>query len=326
MIVVNEGISTQIPMISIAMLTYNHENFIEQAIKSVISQDTIFSYQLIIGEDCSSDNTREIVLKYANIYPDKIIAIFQDFNVGIKTNALSVREYLRGKYIATLEGDDYWTDNHKLQKQVEFLEHHSEYIAVSCNHIDVNEDGKEIVGLKKIILTSGYAYVDIYTLQEAQEYYLSGQTATLVYRNIFNILNDNQIAVYDSCDVIGDKKLNLVLACLGNIFRFKECMSAYRHHDKAWTNRKFVGGMAFYGYVSIKKLERLIFDMFQIEIDFTNGKLRVWYGTVFELIKNFNKENLYAVKHIFNEGDKFKKILYLITHTLTFIYRIKRIL
>ena len=326
MIVINEEISTQIPMVSIAMLTYNHESFIEQAIKSVISQDTIFSYQLIIGEDCSNDNTREIVLKYANLYPDRIIVILQDFNVGIKTNALSVRKYLKGKYIATLEGDDYWIDNNKLQKQVEFLEQHQEYIAVSCNHMDVNEEGKEIVGLKKISLTSGYAYVDIYTLHEAQAFYLSGQTATLVYRNIFKILNDNQIAIYDSCDVIGDKKLNLVLACLGNVFRFKECMSAYRHHDKAWTNKKFIGGMAFYGYVSLKKLEQLISDMFQIELDFTNGKLRVWYGTVFELIKNFNKENVCAVKYIFNEGDKLKKILYLITHSLTFIWRIKRIL
>nr|WP_315149674.1 glycosyltransferase [uncultured Flavobacterium sp.] len=123
--IVDTGINS--PDISIAMLAYNHEKFIGEAIESVLIQKTNYTYKIIIAEDFSTDSTREIVLEYQKKYPDKIKLILQDKNVGASQNNVDLLTNLEGKYIAALEGDDYWTDPLKLQKQVDFLEANKGY-------------------------------------------------------------------------------------------------------------------------------------------------------------------------------------------------------
>ncbi|MDR0193695.1 MAG: glycosyltransferase [Myroides sp.] len=115
------------PLVSVAMLTYGHIDYIKQAIESVLMQETNFSIQLVIAEDCSPDNTREIVKQYQEKYPHIIKLILQDVNVGAIINNQILLENLDGHYIAPLEGDDYWSDSKKLQQQVDFLEQNSEY-------------------------------------------------------------------------------------------------------------------------------------------------------------------------------------------------------
>lgn len=130
----------QLPMVSIAILAYNHELFIAEAIEGALMQETSFPYKIVIAEDCSTDKTREIVLKYQKKYPEKITLILQNKNVGSKQNNIDILSNLDGKYIATCEGDDYWTDPLKLQKQVDFLEQNHHYIAAS-HHRYINENG-----------------------------------------------------------------------------------------------------------------------------------------------------------------------------------------
>ena len=117
------------------MITYNHEKYIKKAIDSVLMQVTNFKFKLIIGEDCSTDNTLKICKKYKDLYPDKIELIKSEKNIGAAANARMVYDacFKSGsKYIAMCEGDDYWTDPFKLQKQVDFLESNSEYVL--CGH------------------------------------------------------------------------------------------------------------------------------------------------------------------------------------------------
>lgn len=319
--ILNKKLANKKPMVSISMLTYNHENYIEQAIKSVLMQEVDFDYQLIIGEDCSTDNTRNVVIKYAEAYPDKIIAILHDKNVGMKENVLAVRKFLRGKYIALLEGDDCWLDKTKLFKQVHFLEENEQYYAVSHKHYEIDDNGNKITGTKLLEYNSGYTDKKIYTLKEFESYYLAAHTSTFVYRNFFYKLTLEQIYFYDNCNVVGDRKLNLVLAALGGVYKLDKYMSAYRHHNCSWTERKYPGGLAFYGYNAMSDLEKLAKDIFNIEIKFRDAKLRAWYGTCFALIKNFDKENCHAVLKIFNDGNRLVKILFLLTHTLSFPFR-----
>ena len=120
------------PKVSVAMLAYNHERFIMQAIESVLMQETDFPIELVIGEDCSTDATREIVKKFAAHYPNVIRTILHERNVGMHRNSEAVGKACRGHYIACLEGDDYWTCPHKLQKQVNFLDQHPDYSL--CGH------------------------------------------------------------------------------------------------------------------------------------------------------------------------------------------------
>ncbi len=112
------------------MLTYNQEDFIGQTIESVLAQKTNFNYQLVIGEDLSSDSTRAICEKYANQFPDKIKLLPSLERLGLINNFIRTIKECDGKYIAVLDGDDYWTDPFKLQKQFDFLESHPDYSIV----------------------------------------------------------------------------------------------------------------------------------------------------------------------------------------------------
>ena len=114
------------------MITYNHEHFIAQAIESVLIQKTDFPIELIIGEDCSTDGTRAIVKRYADARPDVIHAFIREGNVGMLENCREVIAACRGKYIILIEGDDYWTEQSKLQQQFDFLEKHRD--CVLCFH------------------------------------------------------------------------------------------------------------------------------------------------------------------------------------------------
>ncbi len=319
--ILNNELADKKPVVSISMTTYNHEKYIAQAIKSVLMQEVDFDYQLVIGEDCSTDHTRDIVIHYANEYPDRIIAILHDKNVGLKANSMCIRKYLQGEFIISLEGDDYWTDKHKLSRQVHFLEKNHQYVGVSHKHFDVNEIGEKIRGQKKIAYASGYTPKNIYDFKEVEKYYLSAHTATILYRNFYKILSKDQIKIYDNCDVVGDRKLNLVLACMGDVYRLNCYMSAYRHHNKSWTEEARSGGLPFYGYKIIPKLEKLAYDMFDMKLEFREGKMRCWYGSCVELLKHFSMENYDAVRTIWKDGRKIDKILFLLTHTVSYFNR-----
>ena len=124
------------PIISVLMLTYNHDKFVSQAIEGIINQKTIYSFELVIGEDCSTDVTRQIVLDYQKKYPHIIRVITSDKNVGIVRNNIRTENSCRGKYIALCEGDDYWFDFTKIQKQVTFMEDNPD---VGLIHSDVDQ-------------------------------------------------------------------------------------------------------------------------------------------------------------------------------------------
>lgn len=110
--------------LSVMMITYNHEKFIAQALDSILMQEVDFGYEIVIGEDCSSDATRNILLAYRDKHPDKIRLLLPEKNLGMHRNFVQTYAACRGQYLALLEGDDYWTSPHKLRKQVAFLDAH----------------------------------------------------------------------------------------------------------------------------------------------------------------------------------------------------------
>jgi len=107
--------------VSIVCLTYNHEKYIVDALNGFLCQKTTFKFEILIGEDSSTDDTRKICTNYLNQYPDKIRIINSEKNLGYIENFLRTSSFAQGEYIALCEGDDFWTDPYKLQKQVNFL-------------------------------------------------------------------------------------------------------------------------------------------------------------------------------------------------------------
>ncbi|MBV5339620.1 MAG: glycosyltransferase [Deltaproteobacteria bacterium] len=118
--------------VSVAIVTYNHEKYIAKALDTVLMQRVSFEYEIIIGEDCSTDNTRNIVTTYKARYPDKVRLFLNERNLGMHANGAQVLQACEGEYIAMLDGDDYWTSPEKLQKQVNYLDSHPECSA--CFH------------------------------------------------------------------------------------------------------------------------------------------------------------------------------------------------
>ncbi|MGI0107868.1 glycosyltransferase [Salinimicrobium sp. WS361] len=129
--------------VSIFMLTYNQEKYIAQAIEGVLKQLTSFNYELVIGEDCSTDQTRKICIKYAEENPKKIKLLLNKRNLGLGANYVKTYSACTGRYVAICDGDDYWIDPLKLQKQVEFLEENPDFNIIYTNKIDLFPTGKK---------------------------------------------------------------------------------------------------------------------------------------------------------------------------------------
>jgi glycosyltransferase involved in cell wall biosynthesis len=207
------------PLVSVCMITYNHEAFISQAIEGILMQKANFPIELIIGEDCSNDRTREICLEYQQEYPEIIRILPREKNFGMTPNFVDTLKNCRGKYIALCEGDDYWTDKSKLQKQVDFLEANPDFaicfhrVKVVHENIDKesylsNPNQKEVTAFED--LTYGN-YI---------------HTLSCVFRN--NLFEDFPYWFKDM--PIGDYPLHLLNAQYGKIKFFEETMGVYRIH------------------------------------------------------------------------------------------------
>jgi glycosyltransferase involved in cell wall biosynthesis len=136
------------PYLGIFMVSYNHEKYIEQAIESVMMQETTFTYKLFIGEDCSTDNTRQVCLKMKQKYADRIDLNFNEKNLGSSLNVATFFQKIKTsgiKYAAILDGDDYWVDKNKIQKQVDILNQNTDCSICFSNAFVLNENTGELL-------------------------------------------------------------------------------------------------------------------------------------------------------------------------------------
>lgn len=129
--------------VSVYMMTYFHENYVRQAIESVLSQKTSYRFELVISDDCSQDGTVDILREYAEKYPGIIRVNINKTNLGIPANIFKARTMCRGRYITNLSGDDYWIDDSKIETETRFMDEHPEYSAVACR-IELRMNDSEI--------------------------------------------------------------------------------------------------------------------------------------------------------------------------------------
>jgi glycosyltransferase involved in cell wall biosynthesis len=209
--------------VSVLIITYNQECFIAQAIESALMQRTNFDYEIVIGEDCSTDDTRRIVVDYQKRYPDKIRLLLPERNLGLlgKINLIQTLQACHGQYVAILEGDDYWTAQNKLQKQVDVLDAHPDYAIcfhnVQAFHEDnrchawnlCHQDQKETSNLEDLVATNFIP------------------TCSVMFRN--GLVKQFPTWFFDL--MMGDWPLHVLNAQHGKIFYIPGVMSAYRIHD-----------------------------------------------------------------------------------------------
>lgn len=165
------------PLLSVCIITYNHEQYISQALDSVLMQQVNFPIEIVIGEDCSTDNTGAICYDYSCKHPT-IKLLGNRENLGMVNNFLRTSKACSGKYIAMLEGDDYWTDPCKLQKQVDFLEVNPDFVL--CFHDKTHqEDGI-------IVRESVYDFTEDSYFVQQEVFAARILTVTVVFRNILD--------------------------------------------------------------------------------------------------------------------------------------------
>lgn len=211
-------------MVSIYVTTFNHEKYITRALDSILMQKTQYAYEVLVGEDCSTDNTRAVVQAWEREHPGKFTIFYRETNMH-KTdcpNGMDLKLRCKGKYIICLEGDDFWTDPEKLEKQVTFLENHPEYYAVAHNCTVVGEDS----------LPNGEAYPECkdaeYTLRHYASEIMPGQLTTLLSRNYMTDPSFDRSLLMKRCGP-GDRNIYFSIAAQGRIYCMQESMSAYRH-------------------------------------------------------------------------------------------------
>ena len=211
---------------SACLITYNQKKYIRQAVDGILMQQTSFDWELVIADDCSTDGTREILLEYKKNNPDRIRLILQDKNVGASRNWFDMITSPQSKYIALCEGDDYWTDPNKLQKQVDFLERNPDFVACFHPVMVVDSEGN-------LLRKSKNSFVHNKDLSE--EDLILGRvmsTLSLCYRNIIREFPEE----YHKSPT-GD---NFLCSMLGNHGKGKFLAdikpSAYRMHTAgAWS-------------------------------------------------------------------------------------------
>lgn len=223
---------TDVPVLSVLFITYNHERYIRQSLDSILMQKTGFDYEIVVGEDCSTDGTRRILDEYKVKYPDRIRLLYRNRNYGRPTlNVYETAMACRGKYIATLEGDDFFTDEYKLQKAVDFLEKHNDYSGCANPSLLVGDDGLELQDKTPLGLYDWKK--DDYTLEDYETADIwPGQTASIVTRNFWNDGLYDYTVIYRAHDFIDDAWILLFALLHGPIHHFEEVMSAWRYVSK----------------------------------------------------------------------------------------------
>jgi len=205
------------PMLSIGVLTYNHAEYIADAIDSLLIQEIDYDYEIVIADDFSTDGTREIVQAYAEKYPDIIRLILQEENVGIERNSNTLKKACKGRYRATFEGDDYCLDPYRFQKQIEFLENNQDYIAVGGQLFAVNSNGRPC-SFPWGGLNNNYVLEGDFTKQDFENGKMACHTGAWVIYNIFYVMDDNTYRTYINYDnVPGDLKSQFFALYYGKI-------------------------------------------------------------------------------------------------------------
>ncbi len=213
-------------MLSVVVPTYNHGKYIRECIESILMQKVDFEYEVLIGEDLSTDDTANVLKEMEPKLPEYFHIYYREKNMGLgkNGNARDLHSKAKGKYVVTIEGDDYFTDENKLQKQVEFLESNEEYFAIahSCQVVD------EFSKLKD------EEYPDCgdleYTYRHFMKGIMPGQLATVMYKNEYYPIETKFYYEYKLYDFFpGDRLKAFLMLTQGKLMCVQEKWSAYRH-------------------------------------------------------------------------------------------------
>lgn len=276
------------PLVSACIITYNHEDYIVKCLEGALAQQVDFSYEIVIGDDFSSDRTKELCLEYSAKFPGLIRYIRREKNLGMIGNWVATISDCKGEYIALCEGDDFWIDPQKLQKQVDFLKENNDYIIHSGNAKIVSDNDRNNQLLINCDQNKTYTIEDFYTRNNIA-------TCTVMFKN-----NEISIPKYYSKMVFGDWFLYILLMHQFNmkIYRSSDVLSGYRIHSGGVTSQLSIEKKSL-GHINQIKLIQLYLGNKSYSIEIQN-ELNYHYYNAF--LTKFNNSNVRGAINIMIEN------------------------
>ena len=276
--------------VSVILLTYNHAPYIRQAVESILRQQTAFPLEILIGDDCSTDGTDRIVEDYARQYPGLVIPVIRPENIGATANLYDLISRARGAYLAYLEGDDLWSCDEKLQRQVDFLREHPLYVGCTHEIGTLRRDGTPCREQIHWISPKNH-----YSLADYDGVRLPGHGNSLVHRNFFRDSEDRYRAMMTLHPMIADRMLALLLVSFGPVYRLPEQMGYYRlpaaEHDSATavlfdTNPR----RTLDDYLLTRKIESCAHDDLKIPADLRPQRRQLLFEALWTALRRPGKE------------------------------------
>ncbi len=304
--------------VSILCAVYNHEKYLNECLNSLVNQKTNFKYEILVHDDCSTDNSKKIIDKYYKKYPDIIVPIYEkenQYSKGVKITQTFFIPRIKGKYFCFCEGDDFWIDNNKLQKQYDFLENHPDYSLCIHNSIGVNEESNKVIDITP--LKNGG---DL----NCEDFIINGggfvSTNSLFSRSVY-AKNLPKFFDYMSLDYLWQ----IYLSSCGKTYCFPEAMSAYRIDSiGSWSVRVYNKPEKF------AKVEEKIIKSLELFNEETNYKydetikkrINLINFNIFELRREYHKMYGYPYDDIRKKQSRVKRIKYFIYMHFPRLYKV----
>lgn len=316
-------------MVSICCITYNQEKYIRKTLDSFLSQKTTFPYEIIIHDDCSTDNTIDIIKEYQEKYPEIVKPIFEEenqYSKGIDVIPI-VFGQATGKYAALCDGDDYWCDDQKIQKQFEFMEKHPECSLVTNGcYLEEDSTGKRKIKSQPYRGSRHYSIDDIIL-------YDGGLFAT--NSMFFKLELVRTLPKFYFLVSVGDFPLIIHLALCGKVYFMEDIMSVYRVNAiGSWSAMQNKGKNRSEIIQKRKKFDKDIFAMMNEVNQYTNYK----YAAIIEqfilkrkfafciLSSDFKTIKNKKFKMLYKSNNAKENIKLFIARNLSFIYKLKQLI
>jgi len=244
-----------IPMVSILVITYNQEAYIGKALDSLLMQECPFDYEILVGEDCSTDGTRNICLEYTRNNPDKIRLFLNEKNKGLTNNYFDLLEQANGKYLADCGGDDYWLTEDRLKRQVELLEQHPDVSLVYGNW-QVFRQKDHFLETNKSGRSEDWFEPEYYGIKAVRNYLNERDFPRVVlsascFRTnwIKEIIKNNQDLFRGEKVVCEDLPITLGLLMKGPFYMMKEELMVYRVLEQSVTHNEYLKGFSYHAFI-----------------------------------------------------------------------------
>ncbi len=311
--------------VSVLMVCYNQEPYIEKAIRSIANQKTKYKFELIVGDDASKDSTQEIIRKMQEEFPDIVKPVLRESNVGANNNAFDILSKAEGDYIAFCDGDDAWEICDRLDRQVDFLESHKEYSAI-CGKTKVIDENDNELDEKSLKSVDFWTFEEKkFTVKDFEEWKMPGHISAILGRNFFK--EGDCSLIYKASDIVGDRTDVLLFLQSGPIYCDDELVSYYRlkMQGENFVSQYQNKNLRYEDYCFMDNLEKGLFETRGRKIDLSGAKKQRFVGSIVVWMKDKSERNRQIIEKIYEKADNkpvYKKLYRKTVFTKNFYWKV----